>query len=599
MTETATEIGDVSRLKSLLFRKEQQAIDDMRNMLDDHHERIGSDTGMRESVSGVLADALRDARVKQHKQVADAIAPLLVEGMKREIKNSRDEMVDALYPIMGRLVSAYVASAVADVMNQTNQRLESGLSGRFLYLRGKALLTGQSYEDLAVADRQRFQINELMLIRRGSGVLLDHMKLDLEDAAAASSQHDSAMVSGVVAAIHDFAQEAFSGEKSSLRSVDMGDETIYLRATSGLILAVVGRGKAKRKLERALDSELLTLLEERSADIQRLEDETTEHAPKILPAVADRLMGVQIEASQSKPILAILFVALLGAAIAGYVAWSTYESWQTERLRSVVMATISEQSAFDGFPIQVNVAPDRSRVQIAGFAPSTVARDELVQSLDQVAGETVVAAKFNIIPSVAGVEERLNAAEASVADVSSRLTQARTRLDETAERAALNELTFDVARILEQNRVQRREVDERAEALQRRIAALEARPATTTKSTLGRWILDNGVFFGDGTTYRDPALAAQTLSELRQLMRDTPSARIRIVGYSDIRGRAALNATLAQDRSERVAADLLGAGITEDRIIAVGRQSERQFSTRTGPESGNRRVEFELLFKGE
>lgn len=600
MSETASEYGDVKRLKSLLFKNEQQAITDMRSLLDAHHERIGSDDGMRESVSGVLAGALRDARIKQHKQVADAIAPIIVEGMKREIKNSRDEMVDALYPIMGRLVSAYVSSAMADVMNQTNQRLESGLSGRFLYLRGKALLTGQSYQELAVADRQMFQINELMLIRRGSGMLLDHLKLDMDEALAeSSSSHDSTMVSGVVAAIHDFAQEAFSGNKSVLRSVDMGDETIYLRATSGLILAVVGKGKARRKLERALDAELLTLLEERSSDIAQLEDDATEHSPKILPAVAERLMNVQLEASQKKPILAILLVGLLAAGIAGYVAWSAYGGWQTDRLRSAVLTAIAEQPEFEGFPVQVEIASDRSQVQVAGFAPSIAARDKLVESIDQAAGAISVAAKFNIIPSVAGVETRLSAAENRVASVATGLAAAKTKLDETAQRTALTELTFDVARIQEQNRARQTEFVERTGALQRRLAALEARKIPVGASPLGRWILDNGVFFGDGTTYRDPALVTQTLSELRQLMRDDKAVRIRVVGYSDVRGRPEANQVLAQERAERVAEDIVGNGIGRDRVLAVGRASERQFSTRTGPEGGNRRVEFELLFKGE
>lgn len=599
MTETAHQRGDVVRLKSLLFRNEQEAIDDIRAQLEAHHERIGSDEVMRDSVSGVLAGALKDARIRQHKQVADAIAPILVEGMKREIKNSRDEMVDALYPIMGRLVSAYVSSAVADVMNQTNQRLESGLSGRFLYLRAKALLTGRSYQELAIADRQMFRIGELMLIRRGSGVLIDHLKLDDDDAAAVpTTSHDSALVSGVVAAIHDFAQDAFSGNKSTLRSVDMGDETIYLRATSGLILAVIGRGKARRKLERALDAELVTLLEERASDIKRLEDEADENTPKILPVVADRLLKIQLEATQRKPVLAILLFGLLGAAIASYAVWSGYNSWQTARLRDAVKSTIAEHAAFDGLPMQVEVASDRSRIQVAGFAPSGSARDDLLEALETVSGPAELSAKLSIVPSLDGFENRLSQAETQVASVTSDLSSARASIDAAATRAALSDLSADLARLQEENQIERVSIAERASALQKRIDALEARKIPQPENPLARWVQRNGLFFAEGTNYRDAGQARKVLRQLAELLRSDP-ARIRVVGYADARGRPDANRKLAQDRAERTVADLVRAGVSRRKLVAVGRASERQFSIETGPESGNRRVEFELLFDGE
>jgi len=591
MTEAAKDYGDVTRLKSLLFRPEQEALDDMRGLLDAHHERIGSDADMQRTVSTVLAGALRDARVRQHKQVADAIAPILVEGMKREIKNSRDEMVDALYPIMGRLVSAYVSSAVADMMNQTNQRLESGLTGRFLYLRAKAALTGKSYEEVAVQDRQMFQISELMLIRRGSGMLIDHLQLDLDDAVGADGpKQDSALVSGVVAAIHEFAQEAFSKKKASLRSVDMGEETIYLRATSGLILAVIGRGKARRKFERALDMELVSLLDDNSDDIERLGNSDTDAGPKILPAVAERLMRVQIEANQRKPILALLLVGLLATAIAGWAAWTAYDRWQTARLHSAVKLAIAAQPAFEGYPMEIDIAPDRSSVRVAGFAPSPDARDALVSSIDSAVGSTPVSSRLNVLPSVNGVEARLSDAERE-------LTRVAGELRTTARRADLADLSENIKKLVEAEQLQRDQFQQRTQALQKRIAALEARPQPDF-SKLGQWIQRNGIFFGDDTTYRSTTKARATIKELTALLKNDP-ARIRVIGYADVRGRPEDNSVLAQNRAERVVRDLVSAGIPSRRLIAVGRASERQFSTDTGPESGNRRVEFELLFDGE
>ena len=44
-------------------------------------------------------------------RLATTIAPVVVSAIRNEIKNSREQMIEALYPIVGRLVSAAVANA--------------------------------------------------------------------------------------------------------------------------------------------------------------------------------------------------------------------------------------------------------------------------------------------------------------------------------------------------------------------------------------------------------------------------------------------------------------------------------------------------------
>ncbi|MGI9406308.1 MAG: OmpA family protein [Hyphomicrobiaceae bacterium] len=632
--------GDVTRLKSLLFRNEQRAISAIREQVEAHHDRIGSDEDLRRSVATILSGALYDARVDKPREVAEAIAPLLVEGIKREIKNSRDEMVDALYPIMGRLVSAYVGSAVSEMMEQTNRRLESGLSGRFLYLRAKSLMTGTPYADLVMAEAQQFRIDELMLIRRGSGLLVDHLKLDLADEIQGTpAQDSSALMSGVVAAIHDFAQEAFSKRRNTLRSVDMGGQTIYLRATSGLIFAVVGSGHASRKFERALDTELLRVLEERSDDILLLSDDETKAAPKILPIVADRLMAVQQQAANKKPVLAIFLVGLIGLAIAGYAAWSMYEARQMTNLRMAVSSAIERQSAFAGYPVQIEITPDRERVRVSGFAPSAEARNALVQDLKNNVDGAALKSNFTLVPpnirlpepvDLSDIEDRVTAfgktahetretLEGKTSAIEDRVTafgrtaqEARETLEgrtsaieeritafgRTAQktRETLEGKTSTIERRVESH-IDKAVVRTDLSEIESRMAALEHEINSPSRK-LRSWARRSAIFFGDGTAYRDSEKARATLRALRSRAKET-GERIRVVGYADGLGPDASNQTLAEDRAKRVIDDLVRGGLDRFRLVAVGRPGQRQFSASDGPESANRRVEFEILLDGE
>ena len=106
------------------------------------------------------------------------------------------------------------------------------------------------------------------------------------------------------------------------------------------------------------------------------------------------------------------------------------------------------------------------------------------------------------------------------------------------------------------------------------------------------------MFFANGEDYREAAQAGEVLSRLVALMKQT-NERIRVVGYTDERGGAQRNAPLAQSRAERVLADLVTRGVSRERLIAVGRANGPDLSPTVGPDSPNRRVEFEIAFPGE
>ena len=59
----------------------------------------------------------------RHAELSQAIAPLIVKTIKTEIRSSQDELAEALYPAMGRMVTAYIASAIHDLIDDINRRL--------------------------------------------------------------------------------------------------------------------------------------------------------------------------------------------------------------------------------------------------------------------------------------------------------------------------------------------------------------------------------------------------------------------------------------------------------------------------------------------
>lgn len=102
--------------------------------------------------------------------------------IRTEILNSRDEMVEALYPITGRMVKAYVASAIRDLAAQINRSVDSNP----LMLRLRSVVSGKSIAELALADSAGLQLDGLYLIRRGTGELVCYWPQTSDDPATTS-----------------------------------------------------------------------------------------------------------------------------------------------------------------------------------------------------------------------------------------------------------------------------------------------------------------------------------------------------------------------------------------------------------------------------
>lgn len=597
MRKSAASDDEVARLKNLLFDEEQRALDQVRKLVGDHHARIGTDRRFQHSVSEIIANALRDAEVTHHRDLAAAISPVVVAGIRREIANSRDEMVDALYPILGRLVSAYVSSTVREFMDEANAQLESRLSARRLRLRIKSLLTGRPYGELLLANTSRFELQEMLLIRRGSGILLDHWQAEPSADEDAETGSDS-LVSGLLTAITDFAEEAFDDDVTQLRTLDIGRGRIHLRATPAYLLALICGGPETGRFRKRLDKELFGVLEE-YADVVG-DPDAAEDKPRlraILPTLAERLTTI-VEAEKRPPVLAVGILALIGVSVAGAIGWSIWKDAQVANIRADVERVIAQQPGLKGYPLTVDVAPDRTKVSVTGLAPSPAAGAKLAGAAGQAISPIPLETHLAYVPST----ESLQRALAELTDLAGKLRALEPALAATASAKGLAE------------------VSDKVEALSGRLAGVESKllqsPSSSTveklaatvqdlskrlddpRRVLRQWTRTNAVFFGEGAEFRSPAEAKTRLEALSRLVMAT-DASLRVIGYTDGTGGVGQNRRLATARADRVADELVALGVPRARVIVIGRSRGPYLSDKKGPGSGNRRVEFEIAFRGE
>lgn len=397
----------VSRLKELLFDREAQALRDLSQRLDalalDQHlstaelkdeltaivGRVGSNEQLTVSVAEIIDEALRRAEVHKHSELSLSIAPLVVTTIKAELKNSQDEMVEALYPITGRLVKSYVASAIKDLADDMNRRLEQNP----VMLRLQSITTGKSVGELALASTQDFRVLELFLIRRGSGELVAHWPQE-----AGGREH---LMSGVLAAVNAFANEAFAADEASLREIDLGEETVYLRGSQLYLLAAKCQGTAPKYIEQTLDDAFLATIE------KKLDFESDSDSPEIdnRKLIADLGTDVQTRVEERKrlarkssgrPLKVLATLVLL--PMLGWMTWRLYEDFANTRTREAAASVVSADADMQGYPARLEATRAGRTLRISGLAPSQGAKERLLSGISRVLPKVTLTDELAVVP---------------------------------------------------------------------------------------------------------------------------------------------------------------------------------------------------------
>ncbi|MCW5852732.1 MAG: SH3 domain-containing protein [Anaerolineae bacterium] len=206
------------------------ALDDIRSIL------LDSDRQQARELQAKLDELER--RVEDKDALTAIITPILSDAIRRNIRDAREEMIEALYPILGELVVRAVTEAMRDLARSVDAQMRSsfdlGALARRLWLR----LRGVSSAEIALREALPFAVSEVFLVHRESGLLLWHVSR-LPDAS-----DDSDLVSGMLTAIRDFARDAFgrSGRQGQLDEIQYGAQRILIETAPHAYLSVVVDG---------------------------------------------------------------------------------------------------------------------------------------------------------------------------------------------------------------------------------------------------------------------------------------------------------------------------------------------------------------------
>jgi len=502
-------------------------------------EQLGAATGE------ILVEAVNRAEAERHRELSTALAPLVVTAIRTEINRSKDMIVEALYPMMGRLVTTAVAAAFRDLIETLNARIDALVSAHSWRLRLRALVTGRSMAEVALAEVETGRLKRALLLERGSGRVL---------AAWPPSEQDGGNVdlhSGLIAAITELAADLYADEKGELRMLDLGSSNVFLRASPRVIVAAEFGGELPRHHESRLDDAFLSIVERHEKDERSCTSET------IASHLTEALAPASTKPKSKAPLIG---ASLIVAALAiGAAAGPAMRAWREARIRSAFESVIATYDELAQYPLRLDIDHDAGRVVLRGLAANEEGPQALVDAI------AAVAAPYRVEQGVSVV---------TLARETAALKAREKRARETLKRA-------------------RGEIDAlRAELKEAHAASGGA------QEKLRRLAQSFAVFFGARNDILHPAATEARLDELAGLLKSTGS-NLRVVGYANEAGSSALNRALSRKRAEKVVALLVARGAPRARLAVVARGAVNPIGDAEVDESRGRRVSFEIPFEHE
>ncbi|SFV64366.1 Putative periplasmic protein [hydrothermal vent metagenome] len=156
------------------------------------------------------------------------VTPAISKG----IADNKETMIDALYPIMGGMISKYVTQAIKELMEKINHKIEDGLSFKKYQRKAKAKLSGVSEMELLLEESSDALISSLFVIHKESGLLI------CEANTQESEIDDPHMVASMASAIKDFINDWVQSNTSQneVQILSYANATLYIESAGSVYI---------------------------------------------------------------------------------------------------------------------------------------------------------------------------------------------------------------------------------------------------------------------------------------------------------------------------------------------------------------------------
>lgn len=240
----------LNALKTILFEEENQKFVAISEKLKDLNIKIEDSLHNRE----IPDEELQEILSYLMNVMPEKLGPAITKTLKIQIRESRDEVVQVLYPIIGQMIKKFIQKEMEVLTEKIDKQLENAFSIDQLILRIKAMITGVKYSELVLKESKKPEVLQVFIIEEGSGIMLANY--------SRSQTIDKDMIAGMLTAIKSFVTDAFETKDQSLETIEYELYKIYIQHFNKFYMAVVLSGVMDAGFKSKLDDSILKFVKE-------------------------------------------------------------------------------------------------------------------------------------------------------------------------------------------------------------------------------------------------------------------------------------------------------------------------------------------------
>ena len=166
-----------------------------------------------------------------------------------KIKNSQEDIVNAIFPSVGKMIKKYINLQIESLRDSIDEKLKKTFTVKTFFRNLKSSMFGVKPSDEILSSLNNFQIEEVYLIQKNSGLLIG--------SASREKTIDQDVIAGMLTAIKAFVEDAFKKTEEDLESIQYGTYKIILQSFYSYYIAVALSGTLSASQKDQLGTRLL------------------------------------------------------------------------------------------------------------------------------------------------------------------------------------------------------------------------------------------------------------------------------------------------------------------------------------------------------
>ncbi|MBW4647109.1 MAG: OmpA family protein [Kastovskya adunca ATA6-11-RM4] len=517
-----------------------------------------------QAVFPIIDQVIQEKSQKDRAAMGRAFAAIIPTAISQQIQDSPEEIAKAIGPTMGKAIKEQVTlegDAMVDALYPVIGNTISKYMAEAVRDINAKVENALSVEGVSRKIRAKVQgVSEAELILKESfpfsiqAIFLIHKTsgLVISEVQPGSQQLESDMVGGMLTAIRSFANEfiGHSGNASELTEIEYASFKIILEVAGYCYIAVVTQGETPKVFIEQLRHTLSSIIQLYGKPIEYFDGDRAT-IPEQVHQRLETLISTASEAVKQKDPKTknkppALLVIGLGILLA-VGGWGIYQ-YRLRRLEAKAASALSSTPALAIYRLGVDVRGNTLELQ--GLLPN--------EELRQKAGEVALSAvpKLRLDNQIIAVEVPPD--PVLIAEEVQRLTTVLSQLEGVEIFA-----TYADNRVRVEGKAnQALEVNDVVQAFEQ-IPGVRSVIVTLNAQKLP---IDNRIYFDkDSTALRTSEIKGK-ISSIEQFLAQYPETQLAIIGHADGIGSAASNEQLAKQRAFVVKNTLVQQGIAPERL---------------------------------